>query len=64
LLLQVISLWINALLSDVIIIIIKLAQMTRAATQGWSVVRFDLWLGRKPGMTYVWMNEWGLQTWA
>jgi hypothetical protein len=32
LLLQVISLWINALLSDVVIIIIKLTQMTRAAT--------------------------------
>lgn len=32
LLLQVISLWINALLSDAIIIIIMLAQMTRAAT--------------------------------
>jgi hypothetical protein len=32
LLLQVISLWINALLSDVVIIIIKLTQMIRAAT--------------------------------
>jgi hypothetical protein len=32
LLLQVISLWINTLLSDVVIIIIKLTQMTSAAT--------------------------------
>jgi hypothetical protein len=32
LLLQIITLWINALLSDVVIIIIKLAQMTRTAT--------------------------------